>query len=286
VLRRLLREPLVHFLVLGTALFVLYDALSGAKGGSERRIVVNDATVAAIVRQHQAAWKRPPTPAELRGLVDAHVRDEVLYREGVALGLDRDDAVIRRRVQQKLGVVAEESMARSVPTEAELQDYLDKHAGRYVRPAVVGFEQVMFDPLKRRTSLRADLDNALARLTEGASPEAMGDSSMLPASIGTIPADLLAREYGDGFAAALMALPIGSWSGPIASGYGAHLVRVNHRTPGRTATLAEARAAVAGDWEGDRRAQASEAFYRNALKKYDVVIDVDLPVASAAVPGG
>ena len=81
MLRRLLREPLVHFLVLGTALFVLYDALSGATGGSERRIVVNDATVAAIVRQHQAAWKRPPTPAELRGLVDAHVRDEVLYRE-------------------------------------------------------------------------------------------------------------------------------------------------------------------------------------------------------------
>jgi len=275
----------VHFLVLGTALFLLYNALSGAKGGSERRIVVNDATVAAIVRQHQVTWKRPPTPAELKGLVEAHVRDEVLYREGLAMGLDRDDAVIRRRVQQKLGVVAEESMARAAPTDAELQDHLDKHAGRYVRPAVVGFEQVMFDPLKRRATLRADIDNALARLRDGASPDAMGDSSLLPASTDTIAADLLAREYGDGFSAALMALPIGTWSGPVASGYGTHLVRVNHRTLARAASLVEVSAAVAGDWEGDRRAQASDAFYRNALKKYDVVIDVDLPVASAATPG-
>ena len=153
-LRGLLREPLLHFLVLGLALFLLYNAISGSRGGGDRRIVVNDATVATIVRLHQSTWKRTPTPAELKGLIDAHVRDEVLFREGAAMGLDRDDAVIRRRVQQKLVVIAEESDARAAPTDAELQAYLGKHADRYARPAIVGFDQVMFDPMRHGASLR------------------------------------------------------------------------------------------------------------------------------------
>ena len=286
MLRRLLREPLVHFLALGLALFVLYDAVSGARGGADRRIVVDDAAVAAIVRMHQGTWKRTPTPAELRSLVDAYVREEVLYREGVAMRLDRDDPVIRRRVQQKLAVLAEETGAKVAPSDAELEAYLSKHADRYARPAIVGFDQVMFDPSKRGAALQADVGVALVRLRAGVSPDTLGDSALLPVTTDAIATDLLARDYGESFAAAVDALPIGSWSGPVASGYGTHLVRLNRRTPGRPATLQEVRAAVERDWENERRATASEAYYRDALRKYDVVIDARLPAVVAPGSGG
>ena len=278
-MRKLLREPLLHFLVLGLALFLLFNVVSGAKGGADRRIVVNDATAANIVRLYQRAWKRPVTPAELQGLIDSHVREEVLFREGVAMGLDRDDPVIRRRVLQKMGVITEESAARLAPADAELENYLRKHAERYRIPALVGFEQVMFDPVRHGSRLDADLAAALVRLRGGTLPDTIGDSSLLPASVATTSADLVARDFGDKFAASVIALPLGTWSGPVASGYGVHLVRVTSMTPGRPATLAEVRAAVEGDWENDRRLLANEDYYRQARRKYDVVIDADLAAA-------
>ena len=138
---------LLHFFALGLALFLLFNFVSAAKGGADRRIVVNDATVANIVQVYQGAWRRQLTPTELQGLIDSYVREEILFREGKAMGLDRDDLVIRRRVQQKMVVITEESAARAAPTEAELDGYLEKHAERYRRPAVIGFDQVMFDPI-------------------------------------------------------------------------------------------------------------------------------------------
>jgi PPIC-type PPIASE domain len=281
-MRKLLREPLLHFLVLGLALFLLFNVVSGAKGGADRRIVVNDAAVANIVRLYQGAWKRPVTTAELQGLIDSHVREEVLFREGVAMGLDRDDPVIRRRVLQKMGVITEESIARLAPADAELENYLRKHAERYRIPALVGFEQVMFDPVRHGSRLDADLAAALLRLRGGTSPDTMGDSSLLPALVATTSADLVARDFGDKFAASVIALPLGTWSGPVASGYGVHLVRVTSMTPGRPATLAEVRAAVEGDWENDRRLLANEDYYKQARRKYDVVIDADLAAARTA----
>lgn len=163
-MRKLLREPLLHFFALGLALFLLFNVVSGVKGGADRRIVVNDATVANIVKVYQGAWKRPLTPTELQGLIDSHVREEILFREGVAMGLDRDDLVIRRRVQQKMAVIIEEAAARDAPADAELEGYLAKHAERYGQPAVIGFDQVMFDPLRHPSGLDATLAAALGRL--------------------------------------------------------------------------------------------------------------------------
>ena len=273
----LMREPLLHFLIIGLLLFLLFNAVSGRRGGADRRIVVNDATVASLVQRHQSTWRRPPTPSELKGLIDSHVRDEMLYREGVAMGLDRDDPVIRRRVLQKLGVLTEESAAQSAPGDADLDAYLKTHAGRYALPAVLSFDQVLFDPVKRGSRLEADLAAALARLNAGADAGKLGEPSLLPGSVAAIAADRLARDFGDEFASAVVALPVGGWQGPVRSGYGVHLVRVTSKTAGRAATLAEVRAAVERDWENDRRLQASEAFERKLRKSYDVVIEAKLP---------
>lgn len=281
-MRKLFREPLLHFVSIGLALFLLFNVVSGAKGGADRRVVINDATIANIVQQYQAAWKRPLTPTELQGLIDSYEREEILFREGVAMGLDRDDPIVRRRVQQKIGVIAEESAARAAPVDAELEVYLAKHAERYVRPAVIGFDQVVFKPARHGSSLDADVVAALVRLRAGAAPDAMGDSSLLPPSTAGMPAEALARDYGDDFATSAIALPVGAWSGPVASNYGVHLVRINSRTPGRPATLAEVRTAVERDWENDRRARASEDYYKGARQKYTVVIDASLPNALKA----
>ena len=283
LLRKFIREPLVHFLLLGLLLFLLFNVVSGQRGGTDRRIVITDATVGAILQAYQGTWQRPPTPDELRGLIENRIREEILYREGASMGLDRDDSVIRRRVLQKLDVISEEFMAQEAPTDAVLEKWLQQHADRYAKSAVLDFQQVLFDPVKHGARLQADLDAALVRLRAGASPATVGDQSLLPASVKETPADMVARDFGEQFAAALVALPIGAWQGPVTSGYGVHLVHVSDRTPGHAAALAEVRAAVERDWEGDHRAQAKEEYYRRLRRGYDVVIEATLP--AAAKPG-
>ena len=261
-----IREPLLHFMVIGIALFGLFSVVSGHRGGADHRIVVSDAAVAAIVQRHQSVWQRAPTPAELQGLIDSHVREEILYREGVALGLDRDDPVVRRRVMQKLELISEESTAQAAPSDADLDTYLTAHAERYALPAVIGFEQVVFDPVRRASRIEADVAAALARLRAGANPADVGDRSLLPTTASAIAGDQLARDFGDEFAAAVIALPVGDWQGPVRSGYGIHLVRVIDKTPGRPATMDDARAAVERDWGNERRIHANEEYYQSLRK--------------------
>jgi hypothetical protein len=281
-MRRILREPLLHFLLIGLALFALFNVVSGSRGGSDRRVVVTEAAVAGIAERFAGLWQRPPTPTELQGLIDTYVHDEILYREGLTMGLDRDDPVIRRRVLQKLDVITEERDASAAPTDAELQKYLDAHAARYARPAAIAFDQVMFDTVKHEATLDADLNTARTKLAAGADPASIGDASMLEVHYSATPVDQIARDFGEEFAAALSRVPVGGWQGPIASGFGAHLVRVASHTPGASATLADARAAVTRDWENDRRIAANADYYRDLRKHYDVVVDAKLPAGVKA----
>ena len=267
------REPLLHFLAAGFAIFLLYDRVAPHKAVAGNRLVVSSATVAALADRFQSAWQRPPTPVELGGLVDSYVDEEVLFRQGLALGLDRDDPVIRRRVLQKLAVVGEESGAIAAPTDAELAAYLVAHADRYATPARVAFEQVMFDPQRHRGHLEADILAAKARLVAGAAPEDVGDPTMLSHRTSEQGIDLTGRDYGEEFAAALAALRVGAWEGPLRSGYGLHLVRVTTSTPGRPATLAEVRAAVTRDWENDRRVNALALYTKKLRNTYTITVE-------------
>ena len=282
MLGKILREPLVHFLFLGLLLFVLFGVLSGRQGGSEERIVISQAMVDEIAQAFQATWQRPPSPSELQGLVDSRVREELVYREGLALHLDRDDPVIRRRVGQKLEVLAEESAVQQAADDAELQRYLQQNVDRYALPAEVAFTQVLFDPGRHGTQLETDMQAGLQRLEAGDSPEQVGDRTQLPTEVAATPVDLLARDFGDEFAQALPKLPVGQWSGPVVSGFGVHWVLVSNLTPGRPATLDEVRKAVERDWENDRRQQTKQAYYDQLRQRYDVIIDADLPGAAPA----
>lgn len=275
-MKRFLREPLLHFLLLGFLLFVAYDVMRGDRGDSGNRIVVDDAVVADIEKRYVAGWQRPPTAQELQGLIDAHIRDQVLYREGVALGLQDDDLVVQRRVRQKLEVMAEEAGRQSPPSDADLQAYLSQHAERYAQPAELSFEQVFFDPTIHREKFDAAIASARTKLIAGVDCATIGDSTLLPQHESRVSTSDIARDFGEEFAATLMSLSSGNWQGPIPSAFGVHLVRVSEHIASRPAQLGDVRTAVERDWENDRRIVAAETFYQKALKNYRIEITADL----------
>ncbi len=231
--------------------------------------MVSQGVVDSLAREYQARWQRPPSGQELAGLVEAHIRDEIMYREGIALGLDRDDPVIKRRVRQKLEVIAEEQLARDAPTDVELAAYLTQHADRFARPGTVSFEQVYFSA----TVTAAEIESARASAVRGADPARLGQTTMLPTRADKLPLDLAARDFGNEFANGLAKLPLNEWAGPVRSGFGQHLVRVTARTPTRTPPLEELRPALAREWESERRAASLAENYQTLRSQYEVLIE-------------
>jgi hypothetical protein len=279
-LRKLIAEPLVHFALIGLALFLAYQAIS-PDAGSEREIVVSDDTVALLMQRYSAVWMRPPTPSEIRALVDNHVREEILYREGMAMGLDRDDKVIQRRVLQKLEVLIEETGALNPPTDSELNDYLQENAAQYAVPMVMDFQQVTFSSDWADSDLAVTIDAAIVQLDDGADPATLGDPSLLPARSIAVPIDRIEREFGRDFAVAVAALSAGAWHGPIRSGFGEHIVRIDNIIEERAPDLDDVRAPVERDWENERRVKTGATYYQNVLKDYDVRIEALLPEIEA-----
>jgi hypothetical protein len=280
VVRRMLREPLLHFLLIGLALFLVHGRIAPDGGDDARRLVVTRAQVDELGRRFQATWNRPPSGHELSGLVDSHIADEILYREGKALGLDRDDPVIKRRVRQKVEVMAEEYGERRTPTDAELTAYLVAHPERFARPARVSFEQLYFDPDKAGVDSRVHA--ASETLGAGGAPDALGEPTMLPYRVDGLDIDAVERDFGSDFAAALRSMPPGQWTGPVRSGLGVHLVRVTAWTPSVSPSLDTVRQDVRREWEYERRKRALEASYAAMRAKYDVTIEA--PLANAGAP--
>jgi PPIC-type PPIASE domain len=273
-LRRILREPLLHFLLIGLALFLYFGHVTSGNG-DERRIIISQGQVDDLTRQFQATWSRPPTAVELQKLLDSYVHDEVLYREGMAAGLGRDDVVIKRRIRQKIEVMAEEEGERAAPTDAELNAYLKSHPGKFEQAAVVSFEQLYFDPALAGTPAR--IAAAKAALGRGKDSAGLGQPSMLPARVDREGIDVVERDYGAAFAAAIATLPRGQWSGPIVSGLGVHLVRVDAWTPAASPPLNDVRAQVLREWENERRKQGLDASYQKMRSHYEVVMQAKPP---------
>ena len=275
--KSLLREPVLHFLLIGLVVFAAYGRLAPHEK-SGVRIVVTQSMVDSMALEYQKRWSRPPTEQELASVVDVYVRDEILYREGMSLGLDRDDPVIKRRVRQKLEVIAEEQLARDAPTDADLAAYLEKNAERFARPGTVSFEQIYF----AAATPAAEVEAARAAAVRGSDPARLGQPTMLPPSAQNAPLDLAARDFGREFASELEKLPLDKWAGPLRSAFGQHLVRVSARTPAQNPPLAEVRAAVAREWENERRMASLTENYKALRARYEVVIEAAVAASAAA----
>lgn len=276
-MRRLLREPLLHFLLLGALLFLAYSLQSRAGGRSEPgQIVVTLGQIEQLAAGFAKTWQRPPTPEELAGLVQDRVREEVYCREALALGLDREDTVIRRRLRQKMEFVSDDVAALAEPTEADLEQYLSAHPEAFRVDARCTFRQVYLDPQKHGAELASDAAQLLAQLEHAgaqADLSTLGDPLMLEPEYADLPESEIGRQFGEPFAKALVGLEPGRWRGPVESGYGVHLVFVRARTEGRIPALAEVRESVRREWEDARRVAANEAFYAGLLKRYTVTIE-------------
>ncbi len=268
-----LREPLLHFLVIGTGLFLLYQLVRGGDETAPREIVISESRIEALAENFGRTWTRPPTPQELRGLVDDYVKEEVFYREAIAMGLDRDDTVIRRRLRQKMEFVSEDTAATAEPTDEQLQQFLTAHPEKFVEPARVTFQQVFVSAEKPGDAARRDAEQILADLQAGrgpANPAEAGDPTLLPASLEDASPQEISGSFGDDFGKQLETAPIGQWSGPIASTFGLHLVRVSARNTSTLPSLADIRPVVVREWQAQQRAQAGDSFYSSLRSKYEV----------------
>lgn len=273
VFTRLLREPLVHFVLIGAAVFGLYALLSD--GGEERvrdRIVVSEGRVKQLAQIFAKTWQRPPTPQELRGLVDAFVKEEVYYREAVQLGLDRDDTLIRRRMQQKMEFLTEPGEEALTADDATLQAYLDKNMAAFKVAPQIAFEQVYIKPKSGETDAKSRAAEALEALKSGETPALLGDATLLPPAMKLSSVTSIERDFGDPFAKELTTLPLNTWTGPVSSPYGLHLVRVTQRVDGYDPKLAEVRDAVAQKWRTEKRDTFQREAYEELRSKYQVVL--------------
>jgi hypothetical protein len=273
---RLLKEPLLHFLLLGAGIFGAYHILSGAAAPGE--IVITRGRIDALEAAFARSWQRPPTATEREGLVRDYVRDEVYAREAIALGLDQDDLVIRNRLRQKLEFVAEDATAQVEPTDEELRAYLTAHPDAFRLEPRFTFRQVLLDPERRGEHLARDAGRLLARLRQGeADPASVGDGVMLEREFDELPADAVAHQFGEHFAAELERVPVGRWHGPVSSAYGAHLVLVVGRTEGRVPAVEQVRDAARREWMSARRLEAREQYYQTLLRRYTVTIEGAAP---------
>jgi len=273
-MRRFLAEPLLHFLILGAVLFTAYSLVSRGGASGPTRIVVTLGHIESMSTQFARTWQRPPTDAELQGLIRSYVREEVMYREGLALGLDRDDQTIRRRIGQKLQFVVEHEAVE--PSEQDLQAWLESHPERFTPEATFSFRQVYLDPRRRGDALRADAQRMLGELNRprGRRNVAdLGDRTLLPPSFENASLRDVENVLGGEFAAAMARLAPGSWQGPITSAFGMHLVQVSERTDARVPALADVREAVKREWERARRVESSEKRYQSLLARYTVTVE-------------
>ena len=273
-LHLLLKEPIIPFLMVGAALFGLqaFWSLGGSQGSAE--IVVSDEQAATMVKAFVRTWQRPPSQEELQRLFDDHVRTEVLVREAMALGLDRNDTIVRRRLRQKMEFVNEGELKLSLASNQELQGHLMAHADRFRSEPLVSFEQVFLDPARRGDRLNRDAAAFKAQLNskgQGLNASALGDPlAMIESRWSEERRSELVAQFGSTFTDALLEQPRGSWVGPIPSAYGMHLVRVSAVKPGALPPLEQVRDAVQRDWQADQRQDQQEELYRQLLEKYSV----------------
>jgi len=285
-MKRLFKEPLVHFLVLGALLFAGYGLLNRNGAPAPGRVVVSQGQLASMRAAFTRTWQRPPSREEWEGLIRDRVREEVYCREALALGLDKDDIIIRRRLRQKMEFVTDDVVAQAEPDEAELAEFLARHPDRFRVEPRFTFWQVYLNPAKHGENLARDTAQLLAQLNQAggnAGFAALGDSFLLEHQFAAVPASEVAKQFGEDFAAKLAGIAPGQWQGPVESGYGVHLVFVSERTEGQLPALADVRDAVRREWDNARRLEANEKFYQELLKRYTVTIENPEPVEAIKV---
>ena len=262
-MKKLLREPLLHFLAAGFALF-LFNGYYGSVDATGRSITLDEMQVGRLSSQWQQQWRRPPTPNELDGLIRDYIKEEVYFREAIRLGLETDDPIIRKRLRTKMEFLATAEIENADPTKAELEAYYKANEVRYVADPTYSFDQNYYgsDLAKARRSIPT-LNNS--NLSSGLSIN-------LPVNMEDAKASDIAREFGEGFAESLKALPKNRWAGPVQSGFGWHAVRIRRADAAALPPLTDIAQRVTNDWRAETRVKREAAAYQILLDSYNIRI--------------
>ena len=275
---RFFREPLVQFLLIGAAMFGLYSfAPTGRLATvSSKEIRLSQGEIVQLVQLFQSQWRRQPTPQELEQMVENKVQQEILYREALAMGLDRDDEIVKRRMAQKMQFLAEDVAAAREPTTAELKSWFAKNSAAFAQPPRLGLRHLYFSTDRRGPRARDDAQQALAQLAgqpvDTKAAGALADPFMFQDYYRDRSPEFLGKEFGAPFALAVARLPPGSWQGPIESGFGWHLVFVDTVVPGRVPAFEEVEADVRAAWLREQKALAWAKSYKTMRESYTVLL--------------
>ena len=276
MLKKWLREPLLHFLLIGAALFVFYNMQTDDATDSSNNIVITESDIDRLIILWEKKWQRLPTEAELEGLVEAQIREEVLYREALAMGLDQNDTIVRRRLAQKVEFISADLASQAEPSDIDLQSYLASHADKFEVPARVSFQQIYLNADQRGVNVEQDASRLLNDLTQPGSTidvMAAGDSFMFGQQHEHLTRQGVSRLFGQQFAEKIFQLPVGSWQGPVVSGYGLHLVYIDAKSEAKASTLDEVRNKVRDEWLAQQRRTMDQVFYSELRKRYNIVVE-------------
>ena len=279
-MKKLLKDPLLHFLLIGAALFLVFGLIKSPAGIEENRIVITSGDIEALQANFARTWQRTPTESEVSGLIEDRVRDEIAYREAVAMGLDQGDSVIRRRLRMKMELIVEDVAGLSPPTDEDLETYLAEYRESFRQQPQVSFIHVYLNSDKRGARVEDDAREVLARLSAAgidADPESYSDPSMLPKELPLYYIKDIGRLFGVDFSRQILEVKPGAWTGPVWSSYGLHLVYVRERIEGRDPILDEVRKELEREWSAKRRREFKEQTYNKLRERYTVTIEEALP---------
>lgn len=265
-LKSLLREPLVHFFGAGLLIFVLLGWSGTNVDPESRAITISEAKVAQLATGFAGVWKRPPSQDEIDGLIRDYIREEIYYREAKRIGLDEDDPIIRRRLRSKMEEIATAAAESAEPDDTALQALIDANPAKYADGGQISFQHIWLGE-------DGDANQALQQLKSGGDPSKIGKSISLPPSLTAASSEEIDRIFGTDFSGRLSKAKIGEWSGPVLSGFGAHLVRVDKRAAGKLPPLADIRQQVENDWRAQNISKRKESSYQALLDGYDIKIE-------------
>ena len=280
---RLLKEPLFHFLLIGAGLFLLFARVGDPEPERTDRIVVTAADVEQMSTLWSRRWQRPPTPAEREGLVQARIREEILYREALALGLEADDTIVRRRMAQKMEFLLGDLAPPAEPNEADLAAFLRDNVERFRQPVRYSFTHVYLSTDQRGNQALQDARFLLDDLRiqgDDADPVAVSDPFMLDLHVENRTEHDVRRAFGRDFVEVLRSAPVGRWFGPVESAYGVHLLRVHERIGSPDPELAEVRDRVRDELLQQQRREANEAMIERLKERYEILVEAAEPEPS------
>ena len=283
--KALSQEPLVHFLLIGAVLFLVFELRQEEASAAPNQILVDAGQVEQLAARFKRTRLRAPTDIELAALIEGHVREEVYYRQALAMGLDQNDPVLRQRMRQKLEFLLEDLAAEAVPGDEQLTRFMQSHPDRFREEPRLSFTQVYLNP-ENHSDIAGDAMKVLTRLNNGAPPEMEGDRSLVAQKYQLATRHEITRVFGDSFAQQMVLLEPGGWTGPVYSGYGGHLVRVSAKQAARFPDLPEIRDQVERDYMTERRQELKDITYRKLREGYEIIIEksagVPDPVAETA----